>query len=379
MDAMKVSDMRRCKWLVLLMAMAVLCTACRSQVEPVSLGIPTQGYYGDNYVAQCVWDLAVYEGKLYAGSGDFDKNAGPVPLLCYDPETAVWQEPVFLPDEQIGRFVTVDGKLTAPGFDPDDSPQEGTYYQLEGDTWITKAGLPDGLHNFDLVEYDGKLFAGIGAISGESPIAVSTDGAHFDRVPLLKDGVPVDTTGGDCVRVHHFFELDGQLYAQFWYEDTHSGELALVFEMYVYREGAFHFHSDLNGQISNGDRCRTLPTILAKGTLGDRVYLTTGRLYVTEDMVSFSIVSLPGYARTYDIVAYGDRLYLATATPAKEGCQVTVYSLATDGDALREEVTFAAPLHPTALAIDEGHFYVAVGDWRGDGHPENGTVMQIER
>ena len=73
--------------------------------KPIDLGIPTKKYYPSNNIARCVWDMKIFNNKLYIGCGDYNNNSGPTPVLYTSlDDIGNWHEEGVLPDEQIGRF-----------------------------------------------------------------------------------------------------------------------------------------------------------------------------------------------------------------------------------------------------------------------------------
>ena len=92
------------------------------------LGIPTSERYSEGVTARSPWDMATYENKLYIGSGDYDTNAGPVDMWCYDIDKKTWSNSGTVPEEEIDRFCVIDNKLVVPGIDPQEDWSLGNYY-----------------------------------------------------------------------------------------------------------------------------------------------------------------------------------------------------------------------------------------------------------
>ncbi len=364
---------------IVFLTMLCLCS-CNSRTSSYKdLGCPTKEYYQNNLIARCVWDMTIFDDKLYIGCGDYNNNSGPTPVLYCDlSDLGNWKEQAVLQDEQLGRFLLIDDKLTIPGFDPIGSPELGTYYQLENGVWQTKSGLLDGLHNFDLIRYDGKLFAGIGANRGSTPIIASDNGKDFVRIPMNKNGEPIQTSGGECIRSHNFFVLNDNLYASFWYENMDENKL--VSEIYRYENGVFVFDNDLVGKLNTGLSCRNIPPKWAKAVINDTLFLTTGHLYYTNDMSELNLINLPEYAQTYDLYVYDNTLYILTASLDEDRYKITVYSTSTGKiDSLKKETTFNYSVHPTSFAVNDDSFFIALGKWWNDGAEQNGTIVQIKR
>lgn len=373
------------KHIVVLVTVCMLCmTACTpasdTSKEPMDLGIPAASYFEDNCIARCVWDMTIFDNKLYVGCGDYNVNTGGVPVLYCDlDDLGNWQEEAFLYDEQIGRFLEIDGKLTVPGWDPVVSLPSGSYYQLENGEWQTIVGLPDGLHNFDLVRFDGKLFAGIGADRGETPIAVSEDGKKFERVPMLRNGEPIDTSEGELIRTYNLWVLNDTLYADFHYVNTVENKK--IVEVYRYENGQFIWCVGLGKKLnmaSMGSQC--LGTPWADAVIDDTLFVTTGHLYMTTDMVEFTDVSFPNYTWTYDLYTYNDTLYALAASQDADGFHVKVYSTTTaDPDGFTEELALDHPLQPTSLAVSAEGYFIAFGNWYNMKTEQNGQVLYLAK
>jgi len=132
------------------------------------LGIPHQKHYPDGEMAYArnIWDMIKYQNRIYLGCGAYDNsppaaNAGPVPVIAYDlTQKDFVTEHEGLPEEELANFkVFSDGLLYAPGIDPRQGWELGNFYRRKSDgTWETVRTMPKGVHNFDMTEFDGKLF-----------------------------------------------------------------------------------------------------------------------------------------------------------------------------------------------------------------------------
>lgn len=351
--------------------------------DPVNLGIPTADWYSYNLLARCVWDMTIHDNKLYVGCGDYVNNTGGVPVMyCALDDLGNWQREAILLEEQIGRFVLLDEKLTVPGWDPKDTPEHGSYYQLENGKWQTYSGLPDGLHNFDLVRYDGKLFAGIGADAGQTPIVVSKNGTDFERVPMLRNGEPIDTSAGELIRTYNFWVLNDTLYADFHYQNI--AENINIVEVYRYEDGKFVWCVGLGRKLNMvAMGCQNLGKPWADAVVDDTLFVTTGWLYKTTDMVEYTQVSFPNYAVTYDIYTHNGVMYLLTASQEIVNSEtgeavyhVTVYSASTaNPDDFQVEYTLDSEVQPISLAVSDDGYFVSFGNWYSNTNEQNGTVI----
>ena len=185
-----------------------------------SLGIPLAERYpgGADIYARNVWDLQAFEGRIYVGGGNWDNkgpapNAGPVPILAWDPdrEEVVCEGEV--DDEEISRFEVIAGNLYIPGADAMESWELGNLYRREADgRWHKLRTIPQCIHALALTGYRGRLFAGLKATDTVpwcvdfkgygSAVAVSSDGGgSWKFLPL----------GGYVIS--EFLQVDGGLYA----------------------------------------------------------------------------------------------------------------------------------------------------------------------
>lgn len=101
-----------------------------------------------------------------------------------------------------------------------------------------------------------------------------------------------------------------------------------------------------------GLSCQNIAPEWSKEIINDRLFLTTGYLYYTDDMNDFRIVSFPKYARTME--------------------QGNI-------DKLKKEYSFKSLLHPTSFAVNDSDFFVALGEWNDNQNSENGTIFRIKR
>lgn len=346
-----------------------------------SLGAPAESYYPSNRLARVAWDMTIFDGRLYVGCGDFNRNSGDSPVLsCPLNDLGNWSTEAVVPDEQVGRFINFNGSLLIPGFDPIKRPELGYYYELKDGQWVTNEHLPYGLHNFDIAWFQGRLYAALGADRGEYPIAFTEDGVHYETIVMYKDGKPVDTSNSEVVRCSNLYVLGNDLYADFWYEDEISGRA--VFEMYHYNidEDRFDYIADLKTNTHGGLYSSAGLPLWEKAALGNTMFLTTGYLYYTTDFKTYTQLEMPNEAIVYDMMTFGSRLYILAAHQVGEEYRVTVYSTtAMNPASLRTEATYTYSLMPTAFVMDDNNFFIGMGNWYDRGSAGNGTILQIKR
>ena len=344
-----------------------------SDIPFTELGIPSESTYPTGIRARTPWDMIVWDGALYVGGGDFDANSGPLPIYRLDPSTNEWKASDLLPEEEFNRFCVLGDELTVPGIDPKEGWELGNYYVLTDGVWEQKRVLPNGVHCFDMVEYDGRIYAGLGVPDTESPIIVSEDGGEtFVSVEMQKDGERVDTTGLDTVRIYDLFILGDRLYASFLYGNGSP----YAYELYRYENGVFVFDNDWNGKVKR--RAISYRMICEKVEYNDRLYLATGNLYATSDLDEMTVVTFPYSASVFDLAVDGGRLYALCARRQDDGnVRISVWRKSGTGVAnFIQLFNFEYPIAPISFAVKDGVFYIGMSDTANE-NELNGMILKI--
>ena len=140
------------------------------EIEAEYLGNPAASHYtkydtAHNY-AKNAWDMAVKDGKVLISSGNYNDNTGNVPIFYYTNDSTTFEKcdhsnGAGLSSEEIKRFFKIDGEIYATATDPLGMNQ-GTYYWYDSakNRWQHYDILSYGIHIYDMVEYNGKVFFG---------------------------------------------------------------------------------------------------------------------------------------------------------------------------------------------------------------------------
>lgn len=342
-------------------------------VQYKEIGIPSSGQFPDGVRARSPWDLALWDGSLYVGSGDFDANTGPATVLKYNLKSKEWTTEATLPEEEITRYLVIDGRLTIVGIDPQESWEFGNYYLLQNGEWIQKRVIPNGVHTFDMVEYDGAIYAGLGVPSGEYPIAVSRDGGQtFQPVEMRKDGEPLDTSGSELVRVYDLFVYSGTLYAMFVYGD----QAPRTVDLYRCENGRFEYSASWADQIRF--RAISYLPVRAKAEYKGTLYLSTGSLYVSNDPETLTRIDLPNNETVFDFTIVKGTLYALCARRLEDGTiRHSVWKQdGRDPGSFSELFYYDFPIPPLSLATDGKTFFIGASSTTKD-NQLNGTILEI--
>ncbi len=352
----------------------VACDRVKNNIEYTELGIPLLERYPGGGRARCPSDIELYDGKLYVGSGDFDANWGPVDIWCYNTEDESWELSGTVEDEEVSRFRVINGELFAAGIDPKGEWDYGNYYKLVDGGWQTFRSLPNGVHNFDLIAYEDMFFAALGVEAGNFPIVRSfRGGSKFYPVAMLKDGKLIETDGSDVIRVLDFILFDDTLYAIFYY-----GEKDITYELYRYDDGVFVYEKSLLGEIYRKKISSHI--IDSKIEYDNKLYFSTGYLYVTEDMNNFERLSFPNSEIVYDLYRDGKWLYALCGETLEDGTtKVSVWRRGKKKNSEFKQVfNFIYEVPPLSIAVDGDDFYIGMGSINTP-HAKNGTVLLINK
>lgn len=362
--------------LVLLTVGAVLfgvsCKSAPREVTPVSLGTPTENErFGIN---RSVWDMTFYDGELYIGNGDYDDNAGPITIWKYSPVSGEWTDTGTVPDECVSRFAVIDGRLITVGTDPTDDWTMGNYYVLEEGEWKTVRTIPGAVHNFDMAEQDGKIFAAIGVEPGKYPVSVSEDGgATFAEVAFYKDGNILDTSDYTSIRAYKIFDFKGEIYTALIGRDTSTS----YYDLYKYTGDAFEYQKSLYSEIGH----MTVNTSVYASSVEykDKYFIATGYMFITEDMDNFDYVKYPDSDIVFDFIVKNGKLYSLTGYKTPEGrYRISVWENSsgknTDFDML---FYFYYDTPCVSFEYDNGKFYIGMGSISA-AYPNNGEVLCVD-
>lgn len=362
----------------------MLCVALASlsgcgRVTATEIGNPMKERFQDGEFACTAWDMTIWNGKLYVGGGDYDQNKGPTDIWSYDANAKVWEKSGTVNGEQVSRFSVIGGKLISPGIDPrgidwehTDQAFNGDYYVLEYGEWVVKDKLPDAIHNFDMVENNGKIFAGLGVKEGVSAVACSSDGGEtFSAVDFYKNGNLIDTTGSTFIRVYELFVKDGQTFALLRY----GGQKA-IYELFCYDGSKFNYFADWTDKFYGAQL--TYDLFSSKAVYNGKAYFTYGNLFSTEDMQTINKVDLKENIMTADIMAVGNNIYLLCLEKEEGEYRVSVWkNNVTTKSGFSEIFYFYYEIPVLSFAYGDQGFYFGAGS-RTVAHQKNGNVLRVD-
>ena len=145
-----------------------------------------------NTYARSVWDLQHFEGRIFIGSGDANRNQGPIDMWSFRPSEKRPTEYTFeneftVNEEAVDILRVYDKKLLIPGFDTMGSIDFGSLYVKESGQWRTARTIPNSHHTFDVISHDGKLY--VTAQTDEKAVLYESEDGGESWVGYSMDGI----------------------------------------------------------------------------------------------------------------------------------------------------------------------------------------------
>jgi len=214
---------------VLLFAIAGVAYLVASRAASPSftlLGTHPQASLQPTALGKTIYALQAWNGKIYAGYGDYGVNTGPIAITPFDPSSNTFASTpeVTQQTEAIGLYRVLNGKLVSASTDPSGGGSTdyaiGTAgspvaWQQVGPAYPAPNNGVNMTHNLDMNTLTGSDLWMVGS-QGNDPVAYrSTDGGQT-WVKML-DVVPPT---GDYGRFYGAGVLNGKLYVQAMYVDN---------------------------------------------------------------------------------------------------------------------------------------------------------------
>ena len=323
---------------------------------------------GERIHARNIWDLQVFDGKLYLGHGDSTLNVSPIDVWSYSPQSGEFTAEFRLADHSIGRYRIINGKLCIPGHDAFESWDFGNFYRLEEEGWKKYRNLENAIHCIDLYGFGGELFAALGAREG-AVVAISSDEGETWEYSKV---------GGS--RAYTLFELDRRLYvstsANSLYGYTGrtfrpAGPMTLLVSGLKYS----HERQIVDRPVPFRDSL-----VYIARTANRRDWSPVGAYSATslEDVRSIEISGQP-----FDIVAWNDSCYLlscAEQAPSNEGENYVVRVYQT-GDLAQwtEILRFRCATFARSFEILAGDFYFGLGCNASSLSESAGQILRVRK
>ena len=195
------------KTLIISLLVFFLLISCNNLQSPsnssavVELGNPLASD-GKTGRALNVWDLQVFNHKIYLAGGSTVENAGPIGVWAYNPATQLFDREYTVNEEAIERFKVFDNELYIPASDPRDADSSKFYRRSKDGEWhkYSSSNVPLA-HVRDLIKTNSGNFLLVGnsrdpqAPKSPSAAMMNSDslkfqGAGLEELPII-DGFPI--------------------------------------------------------------------------------------------------------------------------------------------------------------------------------------------
>ena len=323
-----------------------------------------------------VWDMALYEGRIYTGGGDLVDNTGPTDVYSFAPGEEEFTLEYSAEEEQVTRFYVFDGKLALPGEDPRESWDFGNIYIKEAGKWRKVRTLPRGLHCFPMAYLKGTLYA-----------VISTD---FPCNQLLASR----DWGQSWTKIAHYspyidtlFALGGKLKAY-----ASPGNLCTLKDGLLVPSNMVPRFREMNNLPNDEFEYIYFERAAPAVTYRDGVLLTqqhyydapgdskpTPLYYLKPDDAAPRVVSIPDGESAMDVVVRGKRVYALCSHRGKKGFDNTIYT-SRDLKTWQPVVRFTTEAFAASMEEWKGIFYVGLAANRGMSDPlpkSTGDILRV--
>jgi hypothetical protein len=314
--------------------------------------------------ARNIWDLQVFQGRIYLGYGDAIVNTGPTEVIAYDPARRSFDHDTVLQEEAILEYRVFGDRLFVPGADAVRT-DDGTLYIRDSARW-TRIPLPKVAHALDV------------AVRGAEICVVVQDRAVGGAVRCTPDeGASWHSYPSASWRSVSLFELGGVLHVS-------------SYESGVRRLDGSAVAFALPGVTAAGDELVTHAT-----ACGDAVAFIAARIRYVGDTVDRQILGLfrasldpagpagaiavaridvPGTPS--DVFVHAGRCYAVTNRPRGQAFDVEIGELTQDGGWRTRGQLAAAAMARSGELLDD-HFYVGLGCDPGHCSAATGRILRI--
>lgn len=347
------------------------------------LGNPfTIGTYAKN-----VWDMQVYNGCIYLGSGNSsnvapDANAGPIPIIRYNPASNIFEQEYTVNEEQIDIYKILNGRLYVPGHDPKDDQTYGNFYYFNGTNWVKNRTIPNGIHMFDMAYYNSRVYCAMAATSG--PFTVSSLESNLNTWTVHDGGA--DTWALYRPRCYHIVELNNKLYtgSSFSTTDATSLDFQAIEAGQADSVVTFTFANMFPG-VAAGTEVKIVRDILANNTslyicgqvYNDQQFVPLG-LYKCTTIGTSTKITLPNAsALPVDILVRGNMIYVLSYVKNGDYDYTVIVYRSSDIDTWTEVLRFGYETFMRSFEEIDGDFYFGTGCYTDIIPASIGNILMI--
>jgi len=349
----------------------------------IDLGIPelANRSTSDKLFSRNIWDMKTYKGKVYMGLGDYDRNKGPCNIHAYNSVTESIELTGQVYDEEVHKFVIIDGKLVAPSIDPKSAwSGYAGYYVTDGTGWEKKGVIKNNIHSYDFIKFDNTYFlAGATYLSGvySSSIQSSTDGVNYSEAKLYVNNEEINY----YYRTYELFVFKGKLYASS-YNQLWSQTGLFMYDKNTKRfnkctdKDFFFTSADLGSKSSTReDNLRAGRRII----FNDKTILIhKGNLQVSSDLVTYQEKLVGNNNNVRDIIIIDDKIVTLSGVVNPDGSYTTYVHTSKNAETFKEIFKFNAATYMKSFEYVDGSFIFGAGGSASATSTEVGRVYRVK-
>lgn len=355
--------------------------------QVVLVGNPfTKSTYAKN-----VWDMQVYNGRIYLGSGDCGKNAGATPVIYYDSAANKFTTQFTVSEEQIDIYKVLNGKLFIPGTDATESWDFGNFYILENDHWTKLRTIPNANHVWDMAYFNDQLYAATGTTKpGMGEVLASNDMGKTwaSQVPQNKRFYAINDWATSLL------ELNNKLYATgtLVIPSSSTSDIFDKFTNLLVTDSTSMLAQPYDIRLLPGVKNNYLYGIKRQTTIGNNlIYLgvrvagtndlwSPDAMYVTTDLTQSRRVVLPAVdALPSDILARGNVVYVLANIKNSNNNYTNVVYKSEDLKNWTELFRFNTATFARSFEELNGDFYFGLGCSYDFLAPSTGNILKVGR
>jgi hypothetical protein len=344
-------------------------------IQKIGNPFSEKAIYGRN-----VWDMQLFNGRIYMGHGDTSGNAGPIPICSYNPSSQSFTNEYTAPEEQIGPFRVIDGQLYTPGNDAREGWDLGSFYKLDPNGWVQKRTIPNALHVYDVAVHNGIMFAAIGTDST----------TQVPKIMMSRDmGQTWTSASTESGRSYNFFQLGGEIYAVTYLSNLENPSWNNVVSRF---DGTHFVDAPFNSSkmIPNtpiGTRLRMIRTamlgseLLYVGAQIDNQSQWDGyALFAASTVDTARRVALPeATAKVYDVLVRNNMAYVLASVQQTNGKHTILVYSSQNASQWTELLRFTADTFARSFEELNGDFYFGLGSNVAAQSPVTGDIIRIAR
>ncbi len=157
--------------------------------------------------------LFPWNGKIYAGYGDYGNNTGPIPIYAFHPDSMAFIHEWTANTEAIYNYRALNGMLYAPAIDRKSYGMPGDYTKMDSSgIWADYNFGSNSTHTFDAISMNDSVLFMMGSQDTKATVWRSiNNGQTWNKI--LTD-TAISGIAGDFARFYFGGVLDGKLYVQ---------------------------------------------------------------------------------------------------------------------------------------------------------------------